>query len=32
MRYLLETKTLGKCYGAQWALDGVSVHVPEGVV
>lgn len=32
MRYLLETKTLGKRYGAQWALDGVSVHVPAGAV
>lgn len=32
MRYLLETKTLGKRYGAQWALDRVSVHVPAGAV
>lgn len=32
MRYLLETKTLGKRYGAQWVLDRVSVHVPAGAV
>ena len=32
MRYLLETKTLGKRYGAQWALDRVNVHVPAGAV
>lgn len=36
MSYLLETKELTKCFGrgssAQVAVDGVSMHVPEGVV